>query len=49
MSWPCSNQWSIDTRYPDYKNKIYSIATDAYVTGQMVRIEKLKQWLHEKL
>ncbi len=43
------NQWSIDTRYPDYKNKIYSIATDIYVTTQVVRIERLKQWLHEKL
>lgn len=43
------NQWSIDTRYPDYRNKIYSIATDTYVTAQVVRIEKLKQWLHAKL
>ncbi|HAC23547.1 MAG TPA: hypothetical protein DCE81_01385 [Cytophagales bacterium] len=43
------NQWSIDTRYPDYRNKIYSIATDTYITAQVVRIEKLKQWLHAKL
>ena len=42
------NQWSIDTRYPDYRNKIYSIATDTYITAQVVRIEKLKQWLHAK-
>lgn len=42
------NQWSIDTRYPDYRNKIYSIATDTYITAQVVRVEKLKQWLHAK-
>jgi HEPN domain-containing protein len=43
------NQWSIDTRYPDYKNKIYAIATDDYVANQVRKVEKLKLWLLGKL
>jgi HEPN domain-containing protein len=43
------NQWSIDTRYPDYKNKIYAIATDEYISTQFEKIDRLKKWLHEKL
>jgi HEPN domain-containing protein len=43
------NQWSIDTRYPDYKNKIYAIATDAYLQGQNDHVKRLKAWLLERL
>lgn len=43
------NRWNIDTRYPDYKNKIYTIATSAYVADQKLRLEKLKQCLLENL
>lgn len=43
------NQWSIDTRYPDYKEKIYAIATETYVDNQFEKISKLKTWLLEKL
>jgi HEPN domain-containing protein len=43
------NQWNIDTRYPDYKNKIYSIATDGYINEQRQKILKLKTCLLEKL
>jgi hypothetical protein len=28
------NQWNIDTRYPDYKEKIYSVATESYLADQ---------------
>ena len=43
------NQWNIDTRYPDYKEKIYSVATESYVTNQFEKILKIKTCLLEKL
>ncbi len=43
------NQWNIDTRYPDYKEKIYSIATDTYLKQQSEKINNLKICLLEKL
>jgi HEPN domain-containing protein len=43
------NQWSIDTRYPDYKEKIYSVATEEYVNMQLRKIVTLKACLLEKL
>ncbi len=43
------NRWNIDTRYPDYKSKIYAIANVAYVAEQKQRLEKLKQCLLENL
>jgi HEPN domain-containing protein len=43
------NQWNIDTRYPDYKEKIYSVATEEYVATQLDKILKLKTCLLEKL
>ena len=43
------NQWSIDTRYPDYKKKIYSIATTPYTQDQRHKVEALRKCLLEKL
>jgi len=43
------NQWSIDTRYPDYKEKIYSVATESYLSVQFGKILKLRACLLEKL
>lgn len=43
------NQWSIDTRYPDYKGKIYSIATESYLSEQFEKVLKLRLCLLEKL
>jgi len=43
------NQWSIDTHYPDYKEKIYSIATESYLSMQFEKVLKLKTCLLEKL
>lgn len=43
------DRWNIDARYPDYKNKIYAIATNAYVAEQASKIEELKKCLLEKL
>ncbi len=43
------NQWSIDTRYPDYKEKIYNVATESYLASQVEKILKLKICLLEKL
>ncbi len=42
-------QWSIDTRYPDYKEKIYSVATETYLNDQFEKVLKLKKCLLEKL
>lgn len=42
------NQWNIDTRYPDYKNKLYSIATNSYIETHFERVSKLRKWLLEK-
>ncbi len=43
------NQWNIDTRYPDYKDKIYSIADEAYLKTQHKKINNLRTCLLEKL
>ncbi len=42
------NQWNIDTRYPDYKEKIYSIATVSYLETQIERVSSVKAWLLER-
>ncbi len=42
-------QWSIDTRYPDYKEKIYSVATETYLNDQFEKVLRLKVCLLEKL
>lgn len=43
------NQWNIDARYPDYKSKLYKIATKVYISEHQSKIEKLKKCLLEKL
>jgi HEPN domain-containing protein len=43
------NNWNIDSRYPDYKDKIYSMATTEYVAMQFSKIEKLRECLLEAL
>ncbi|MBS1491671.1 MAG: HEPN domain-containing protein [Bacteroidetes bacterium] len=43
------NQWNIDTRYPDYKEKIYSIASEAFVKTHQEKINSLRLCLLEKL
>lgn len=43
------SQWSIDTRYPDYKNKIYSVASEKYTSRQMGKVKTLMTCLREKL
>lgn len=43
------NQWSIDTRYPDYKKKIYSIATDSYTKAHFEKVNALKCLLEKVL
>lgn len=42
-------QWNVDTRYPDYKNKIYAIANDVYLENHISRIKELKLCLLEGL
>lgn len=43
------NQWSIDTRYPDYRQKIYAIANESYMKKHREKITALFQCLQEKL
>ncbi len=40
---------NIESRYPDYKLKIYKRATDDYIKEHFERISKLKTCLQEKL
>jgi HEPN domain-containing protein len=42
-------RWNIDARYPDYKNKIYAIATSVYLAEQEVKVKELKTCLLETL
>jgi HEPN domain-containing protein len=43
------NNWNIDARYPDYKDKIYKLATNEYVANQFEKINSLRTCLLEKL
>ena len=43
------NQWNIDTRYPDFKKKIYSIASMEYTEEQFIKVNQLRICLLEKL
>lgn len=43
------NEWNIESRYPDYKLKIYKRATDDYIKEHFERISKLKECLLQKL
>lgn len=43
------NEWNIESRYPDYKLKIYKRATDNYVQEHFEKISKLKECLLQKL
>jgi HEPN domain-containing protein len=43
------NQWNIDTRYPDYKNKVYQIATELYLENHFTKVSELRECLLEKL
>jgi HEPN domain-containing protein len=39
------NEWNIESRYPDYKLKIYNRATDDYMKEHFEKISKLKECL----
>jgi HEPN domain-containing protein len=39
------NDFQISTRYPDYKNEIYRIATEEYTKDVLQKINKEYQWL----
>ena len=43
------NQWNIDTRYLDFKKKIYSIANLEYTEEQFIKVNQLRICLLEKL
>jgi HEPN domain-containing protein len=43
------DRWNIDTRYPDYKSKIYTMATELYLIEQKNKLEELKSCLLTKL
>jgi HEPN domain-containing protein len=41
--------WNIESRYPDYKLKIYERANDNYMKDHFEKVSKLKECLLEKL
>lgn len=43
------NTWNIESRYPDYKLKIYDRANENYMKEHFEKISKLKKCLLEKL
>ena len=43
------NEWNIESRYPDYKLKIYKRATDDYIKEHFEKISNLKKCLLQKL
>lgn len=42
------NEWNIESRYPDYKLKIYNRATDDYLKEHFEKISKLRECLLQK-
>jgi len=46
---PVINTWNIESRYPDYKLKIYERANDEYMKEYFEKVSKLKECLLEKL
>ena len=42
------NEWNIESRYPDYKLKIYKRATDDYLKEHFSKISSLKECLQQK-
>lgn len=43
------NDWNIESRYPDYKLKIYKRATNEYLNEHFEKVSKLKECLLQKL
>lgn len=43
------NEWNIESRYPDYKLKIYNRATDDYMKEHFEKLSKLRECLLQKL
>lgn len=43
------NEWNIESRYPDYKLKIYKRATGDYIKEHFEKMSKLKECLLQKL
>ena len=46
---PTISTWNIESRYPDYKLKIYERANEIYINEHFDKISKLKECLLEKL
>lgn len=43
------NGWNIRGRYPDYTKRLYQKTTPAYMKDQIAGVQKLKEWLEEKI
>ena len=39
------NAWNIESRYPDFKNTLYQIATDVYLNAHAEKVKTLREWL----
>ncbi|MBI4646344.1 MAG: HEPN domain-containing protein [Bacteroidia bacterium] len=43
------NDFQLEGRYPDYKQKIYKICTKHYTDDILVKVKKIKIWLRKML
>ena len=43
------NEFNIEGRYPDYKQKIFQIATKHYTDEILFKIKEMREWLLKKL
>ena len=43
------NEFNIEGRYPDYKQKIFQICTKEYTDSILLKVKEIKEWLLNKL
>ena len=43
------NEFNIDARYPDYKQKIYKICTKEYSDDMLKKVDEMRKWLLNKM
>ncbi len=43
------SSWNTETRYPDYKLKMYKTATGEYNNVALIKVEKIKKWMLNQL
>lgn len=43
------NSWNLESRYPDYKRKIYQRTTESFAKEQEWKVNELRQFIRNKL